>query len=100
LVDVWRRMQQQPQAHQKINQGQIQNGDVLFDRKVDLITAGLQPHLNRYLNDEVSMENPSVICDYITTMKTGTNLLDNYRKVSVRLLIQFSIFHKHKLFNS
>jgi len=28
-------MQQQPQAHQKINQGQIQNGDVLFDRKVD-----------------------------------------------------------------
>jgi hypothetical protein len=42
---------QQPQTHQRI-QGQIQNGDVLFDRKVDLITAGLQPHLNKCLKDE------------------------------------------------
>ena len=89
---------QQPQTHQRI-QGQIQNGDVLFDRKVDLITAGLQPHLNKYLKDEVSRENTSVICDYITAMKTEINLSDNYRTVSVRLLIQFSIFHNQKSFN-
>ncbi|HJR48306.1 MAG TPA: hypothetical protein VJ799_09160, partial [Nitrososphaeraceae archaeon] len=89
---------QQPQTHQRI-QGQIQNSDVLFDRKVDLITAGLQPHLNKYLKDEVSRENTSIICDYITAMKTEINLSDNYRTVSVRLLIQFSIFHNQKSFN-
>jgi len=47
----------------------------------------------------VSRENTSVICDYITAMKTEINLSDNYRKVSIRLLIQFSIFHNQKPFN-
>jgi hypothetical protein len=47
----------------------------------------------------VSRENTSVICDYVTAMKTEINLSDNCRTVSVRLLIQFSIFHNQKSFN-
>ena len=31
------------------------NADVLFDRKIDLVTAGLQPYLNRALKDDTKV---------------------------------------------
>ncbi|CAN5160709.1 hypothetical protein BH18THE2_BH18THE2_23310 [soil metagenome] len=75
------------------------NDDVLLDRKIDEITAGFQAHHNRYLKTDVSPENASIICNYIFSMKTEINLSDNYRRNTIRLLTQFSKFHKQKPFN-
>jgi len=56
-------MQQQQKPPAQYYQNLNQNTDILFDRKVDLITAGLQQHNNKYLRDEsqVSRENALVI---------------------------------------
>ncbi|HEU4445295.1 MAG TPA: hypothetical protein VFR94_11540 [Nitrososphaeraceae archaeon] len=95
-----KKMQQQKtsaQYYQNLNQ----NTDTLFDRKVDLVTAGLQQHNNKYLRDEsqVSRENALAICNYILAMKTEINLSDNYRGVTIRLLVRLSKFTLQKPFN-
>ena len=97
---VKEKMQQQKtsaQYYQNLNQ----NTDTLFDRKVDLVTAGLQQHNNNYLRDEsqVSRENALAICNYILAMKTEINLSDNYRGVTIRLIVRLSKFTLQKPFN-
>jgi hypothetical protein len=65
-----------------------------FDRKVDLITAGLQLRYNKYLKDisQISRENALVICNYILAMKTEINPSNEYRKTTIQVLIQFLKF--------
>jgi hypothetical protein len=89
----------QSQLVRKQGQGQGQNS--LFDRKIDLITAGLQPYLNRCLQDEnqVSRANALTIYNYIIAMKTEINLSDNYRRTTIVLLIRLSRFLENKSFN-
>jgi hypothetical protein len=48
---------------------QDEQKEAFFDRKVDYITAGLQPRFKRYLKDKAS-DNALVICDYILAMTT------------------------------
>jgi integrase/recombinase XerD len=81
-----------------IDQNHNQNQNALFDRKIDLTTAGLQQYYNKHLRD-ISVENASVICDYIGVMKTEINLSNNYRRLTIRLLVQLSRFHNQKSFN-
>jgi hypothetical protein len=87
----------QSQLVRKQDQGQ----NSLFDRKIDLITAGLQPYLNRCLQDEnqVSRANALTIYNYIMAMKTEINLSDNYRRTTIVLLIRLSRFLQNKSFN-
>jgi hypothetical protein len=94
-------MQQQQKPPAQYYQNLNQNTDTLFERKVDLITAGLQQHNNKYLRDEsqVSRENALAICNYILAMKTEINLSDNYRGVTIRLLVRLSKFTLQKPFN-
>ena len=77
------------------SQSQLPSG-ALFDRKVDLITAGLQPRYNTYLKDEsqgqISRGNALVICDYILAMNTEINPSNEYRKTTIQVLIQLSKF--------
>jgi hypothetical protein len=89
----------QSQLVRKQAQGQGQNS--LFDRKIDLITAGLQPYLNRCLQDEnqVSRANALTIYNYIIAMKTEINLSENYRRTTIVLLIRLSRFLQNKSFN-
>jgi hypothetical protein len=75
------------------------NSNPLFDRKVDLVTAGLQAGYAKRLKNEVSQDNALTICNYIMSMKTEINLSDNYRKISVNILTKFSKFHNQKAFN-
>jgi integrase len=65
-----------------------------------LITAGLQPFLNRFLKDEneVSKDNALIIYNYIMAMKTEINLSDDYRKTTLILLIRLSRFLQNKSF--
>lgn len=84
------RHQQQPQTtYEHFNQK-----EALFDRKVDLITSGLQPRFGKYLRDSslVSNDNAVVICDYVLAMNTEINPSNNYRRTTIQLLIQLSKF--------
>ena len=73
------------------------NNNPLFDRKVDIITAGLATYAKSLKND-VMQGNALIICDCILSMKTEINLSDNYRKSNIDRLVKFSKFHNHKPF--
>lgn len=78
--------------YQRGQKVRVSQSGALFDRKVDLITAGLQPRYNKYLKDEsqISRENALVICDYILAMNTEINPSNDYRKTTIQVLIQLS----------
>jgi hypothetical protein len=50
------------------------NNNPLFDRNVDLITAGLSAGYARALRNEISQDNALIICDCILSMNTEINL--------------------------
>ena len=84
------RHQQQPKTtYEHFNQK-----EALFDRKVDLVTSGLQPRFSKYLRDSslISEDNSLVICDYVLAMSTEINPSNNYRQTTIQLLIQLSKF--------
>jgi hypothetical protein len=49
----------------------IDNTDVLFDRKLDLITEGLEPYLYKKIQ-QLSKNNAVIIINYIMSLKTET----------------------------
>ena len=69
----------------------------LFDRKVELITAGIPAYYAKSLK-KITQGNALIICDYITSMNTEINLSDNYRRSNIDRLTSFSRFHNHKSF--
>ena len=70
----------------------------LFDRKIDLVTAGLREGHANYLRHQVSQDNALIICNYILAMKTEINLSDSYRRINLKTLGNFSKFHYQKPF--
>ena len=91
------------QVQEEINKNNnSHNDDPLFDRKVDLVTAGLRAYYARCLKNEreVSRNNALTICNYVMSMKTEINLSDNYRGANIILLAKLSKFFKsRKSFN-
>jgi integrase len=73
--------------------------DALYDRKIDIVTEGLEPqYVNRLRT--LQPENAITIVNYIQAMRTEINLSDNYRKLNVFLLSDLSKFHNNnKPFN-
>ena len=82
--------------HKDSVHGNINNP--LFDRKVELITAGIPAYYAKSLK-KITQGNALIICDYITSMNTEINLSDNYRRSNIDRLTSFSKFHNHKPFN-
>jgi hypothetical protein len=70
---------------------------VLFDRKIENITAGLQLQHVKQLK-AIHPENALIIVDYIQALKTEINLSDNYRSQNIFLLCRISRFCNNKLF--
>jgi hypothetical protein len=68
--------------------------DVLFDRKVDLITEGIDPFYVSMLR-ELSQDNALTIVNYILSMKNEIDLSDNYRKLDI-----YSLYRISKFFNN
>ena len=71
------------------------NTDSLFDRKIDLITEGIDRFLVSKLRG-LSKDNALTIIDYILSMKNEINLSDNYRKLNIFALHSLSMFLKNK----
>jgi integrase len=70
------------------------NNDTLFDRKIGIITEGLQPFFTFMLKD-LPQENALTIVDYIISMKNEVNLSDHYRKLNIYTLYKISRFLNH-----
>ena len=65
------------------------DSDPLFERKIQNATDGLNHDCFNWLYEKVaafSKENATVISNYIMSMKTETNLSDNYRESVIILL--------------
>jgi alkylated DNA repair dioxygenase AlkB len=75
------------------------SSDALFDRKIDLVTEGLDPFFDSKLR-ELSKDNALTIVNYILTMKNEINLSDGYRKLNIYVFYSISNFFnsrkKHK----
>jgi integrase/recombinase XerD len=67
-----------------------------LDRKIRNVTEGLTQGYYRYFT-KLSDDDALVIANYILSVKSETNMSDNYRKILIKLLSRLSIF-SHKLF--
>ena len=69
-------------------------------RKLELVTEGLQRYIKADLMEQVSPHNASVIADFILALKSEVNLSDSYRRNLIKMLCQYSKFVKNKKFLS
>jgi hypothetical protein len=74
------------------------NDDPNFDRKLDLITAGVRPFVKEHLLTKISSENCKTIVDYIVAFLTEVSPADTYRMDNIEKLKQLSEFHNSKAF--
>ena len=63
-----------------------------FDREIETATSGLSPEYSKLLN-KISKEDALTIANYIISMRTESNLSDNYRKNIIKVLSRFSTFY-------
>lgn len=72
--------------------------DQTTQRKVELVTEGLQPYIRKDLLENVSPQNAKTIADFILALKTEVNIRDSYRRNFIKLLTAYSKFLKNKPF--
>jgi integrase len=75
------------------------NQYALFERKIEAVTEGLPGDCFKSLT-KISQDNALTIATYISSVKSETNLSDNYRRDIIRALSKFSIFCSNKPFKS
>ena len=84
-----------PYTRDNNDTGATTHNDVLFDRKVDLITEVIDPFYVSMLR-ELSQDNALTIVNYILSMKNEINLSDNYRKLNIYALYRISRFFNNR----
>lgn len=80
------------------NSSEICDYQNIANRKIEFITAGLQPFIYKNMIQNISSENALKIAEYILAMKTETNISDAYRSCIIRNLSLLSRFYKNKPF--
>jgi integrase len=63
-----------------------------LDRKIDLVTDGIQPFYKKILKDKLSKKNASTVCDYIISNKRESNVGIYSVKLKIQTLVNFSEF--------
>ena len=63
-----------------------------LDRKIDLITGGLQPFYKKILKERLSNLNAITVCDYIISNKRQSNVGIHNIKIKIQTLVNFSEF--------
>jgi integrase/recombinase XerD len=84
--------------NQQVSKAIEQIDNPLFDQKLELATAGLEPYYLEHLKTRISKDNALVISSYILAMKIETNLSDNHRRTNITSLKLLSQFLKNKRF--
>jgi integrase/recombinase XerD len=83
---------------QQLKQQQhVTGGLTSLQRRIEAITADLQPNLATRLQEQ-SKENTMTICNYILAMKTEINPSRQYRQTTIQILCYISKFHNQKPF--
>ena len=72
-----------------------ENTDALFDRKIDLVTAGIDQFFSSKLRT-LPKHNALTIIDYVLAMKNEINLSDGYRRLNIYVLYSISKFFANK----
>ena len=72
-----------------------ENTDALFDRKIDLVTAGIDQFFASKLRI-LPKHNALTIIDYVSAMKNEINLSDGYRRLNIYVLYNISKFFANK----
>jgi hypothetical protein len=65
----------------------------IINKKIEVATKGLSGTYSKSLS-QLSSKNADTVCDYISDMKSETNLSDNYRCAAIMTLGSFSRFSK------
>ena len=63
-----------------------------LDRKIDLVTEGLQPFYRKMLKEKLSKKNANTVCDYIISNKRESNVGIHIVKLKIQTLVNFSEF--------
>src|ERR671922_2749764 len=63
-----------------------------FDRKLEIVTAGLPPEYSRLLQDKIPRQYAIVVIDYIISLNAEVNPSHNYRKDVIKCLARFIAF--------
>jgi len=63
-----------------------------LDRKIDLVTEGLEPGYKKMLNERLSNNNANTVCDYIISSKRENNIGTHNIKLKIQTLVNFSEF--------
>ena len=71
--------------------------DIFFEQKLKDATSGLIPYFSKLLH-KISKENAWIIANYIASMKTEVNLSLHYRRDTIHVLANLSIFCNDKSF--
>jgi len=72
----------------------------MFDAKIRIATQGLTPQFSNTLHRMLNKENALIIANYISAMKSETNLSDSYRRNIIIILSMLSFRIANKLFKS
>jgi hypothetical protein len=86
------------QLQQKEEQQRQNNHDDIFDRKLSLLTSGLDPYYSRTLSG-LPTGNALVIIDYLLAMKTEKNLSLHFTELVIKALNKLCVFCKYKHFS-
>jgi alkylated DNA repair dioxygenase AlkB len=77
------------------NVSAVSSNDPLFDRKIELVTEGLDPFFGSKLR-ELLEDNALTIINYILSMKNEINLSDGYRKLNIYVFYSVSRFFNNR----
>lgn len=74
--------------------------DIIINTKMENATEGLSSNCFNYLSKKVLLgsrgkENVITTCNYVSSLKSEINLSDHYRKDTIILLSNLSIFFKN-----
>jgi integrase len=64
----------------------------LLDRKIDLVSEGLEPFYKKMLKEKLSSNNVNTVCDYIIANKRENNVGIHNIKLKIKTLVNFSEF--------
>jgi integrase/recombinase XerD len=84
-----------PKPSTSNNISAVPNSNALFDRKIDLITEGIDPFFGSKLR-ELSVDNALTIVNYILSMRNEINLSNGYRKLNIYLFYSLSKFFNNR----
>ena len=70
-----------------------------MNKKIEVATKGLTATYSKSLS-QLSSKNADTVCDYLSDMKSETNLSDNYRCAAIMILGSFSRFSVNKIFKA